>query len=345
VTGTDPLDHATAYLGAGRPEQARRIIAAHLASHPDDPRALCLMSQAHRELDDHELSLESARAALRVDPDNEWAWRLVSLAESRLGNYEAAHGAADAVRRLRPDSWLSHTNYAQVDATARRVTVATHTALARAFDLGPSQAQVHLVAGNVAMAENRWSVAATAFREALRIEPQNQAARNNLALAQLRSLNHGRAARTFSELLADDPDSALALRNLRVAARAALRTVHLILWIGVLLAVFYYSSTVYSVKYPDFPMFAVAATAEVIAVAAYLVRFRVGSGSRFAVIARSMYSIDRGLIWWAGCLAVALAASVVFAFLPPQVGTVYRYALLVPLIAGIVIARTTARLP
>ena len=66
--------------------------------------------------------------------------------------------------------------------------------------------------------------AITAYREAIRLDPNHVAARNNLATALARSGRQDEAIGVFREVLAIDPESLAALRNLALSLEEAGRT-------------------------------------------------------------------------------------------------------------------------
>ncbi|PPF76832.1 hypothetical protein C5B96_16255 [Subtercola sp. Z020] len=327
------LVHARTYLSLGKPADALRALAPHLASNPDDERGLCLASQAHLVAGQHAAALQTAQQALIQSPDNEWAWRLTALAYSKLGNTVEARAAAQTAQSIAPQLWVTHAQVAQVDIAAKRITRQAEEAAREAVRLAPEEPDAHLTVGNVALAQQNWPVAEAAFRSALKLQPDHPAARNNLSLVMLRQGRAGSAAAGFIDILSTDPGSEVALRNLRAVAAVALRRIHFILWIAFAIVTVTFSgatqpsdSPVYGMVWQDF-LAATALTAGVFVVV-YLVRLRRAAGRRFARFIRSIPRIDGLLVVWAGMLVADYALMVGAVF------TSVRYAQLLYLLAG-----------
>ncbi|RFA08868.1 hypothetical protein B7R54_06235 [Subtercola boreus] len=314
------LVHARTYLSLGKPADALRALAPHLAAHPDDDRGLCLASQAHLVAGQAARALEAAQQALVRTPDNEWAWRLVALSYSKLGNISEAKAAARTAQSLAPELWVTHAQVAQVDIAAKRITADAEHAAREAVRLAPLEPDAHLTAGNVALAQQNWPVAEAAFRSALKLQPDHPAARNNLSLVMLRQGRAGSAAAGFIDILQADPGSAVAVRNLRAVAAVALRRIHFILWIAFAVVTVAFSgasqptdSPLYGTVWQDF--LATVAVGSGIFIVVYLVQLRRAAGRRFARFVQSIPRIDGLLVVWAALLVAcwALMAGATFA--------------------------------
>jgi Flp pilus assembly protein TadD len=219
LTIAPAVAQARLLIGARRFQDAVAALAPYLAGAPDDDEALCLVAQARFELDQPELALDAANAALRVSPDKEWALRLASLALARLGRFGEARAAADEAVRVSPNLWLTHLQRAQVDITAKHITATSWAAAQRAVELAPDEAGAHTTYGRVALADRQVKVAEKAFREALRLDPQDAAAHNNLGVALLRQRRLGRATSLIIGAAGIDPMSATYIANVGVSIR------------------------------------------------------------------------------------------------------------------------------
>ncbi|MEF2976570.1 tetratricopeptide repeat protein [Subtercola sp. YIM 133946] len=332
------LTHARTYLSLGKPADALAALAPHLASHPDDERGLCLASQAHLVSGDAARALDAAQHAAALTPDNEWAWRLVALSYSKLGHHPEARAAAANAQAIAPQLWVTHAQVAQVDIAAKRITPESQHAAREATRLAPLEPDAHLTAGNVALAQNDWANAESSFRSALRLEPGHAAARNNLSLVMLRRGRAGSAAAGFVDILSTDPDSEVAVRNLRAVAAVALRHIHFILWVAFAVVTVAFSSAsepdgspAYGVIWSDF-LGGVALVSGVI-ILVYVLRMRRAAGARFGQFVRSVPRLDRLLTAWAGLLVADYLLMVAACFT-----TVHRAQLLYLLAGAILVA-------
>lgn len=217
----DPaVARARALLDAGRSQDAISTLGPYLASNPDDVRALCVLAQAHLRLSDGERALVAAQAAVAADPGEEWAVRLLSSALVTQGRYNEARWMADEAIRLAPNQWRCHAQLAGVDVAAKTITTSTRRAAQRVVELAPEEADAHLVAGNVALADTKYRAAAAAFREVLRLDPSNASAHNNLGVVALRRRRLGQATSFMVNAAGIDPMSPNYVANIGVAVRA-----------------------------------------------------------------------------------------------------------------------------
>jgi Flp pilus assembly protein TadD len=321
----DPLGQARVFLEVNRPKETLRIVSARLAENPDDAAALLLLAQAHLAAasgaEGGSNALPAAQHVIELDPNDSHAWRLLSLCYTRLGWHRQAREAARAARNLSPDQWVSHTVVAHADASGGAVTDDTRASIAEAMRLGPNHPEVHFAAGHVAQASRQFAAAKEHYERTLAINPDHTGARNNLALIELRRGNAGQAAAGFAGLLAQNPNSQLALRNLRATGFSALRIVYLILIVCVLLMANVAGGTATSAD-PD-EQFAgiIVAVLAIGSVTGYVLWFRHRAGIYFGRFVRSVPSTDRLLLVWAVVLAVCLAAIAGAVFAPGRIAS------------------------
>jgi tetratricopeptide (TPR) repeat protein len=93
----------------------------------------------------------------------------------------------------------------------------------RAVELAPLHAETHLTRGVLAGAVGNLPVAEQNYREALRLDPENAAARNNLATIELRGNNLEAATAGFAAALAENPRLQVARDNIDLVCRRVLR--------------------------------------------------------------------------------------------------------------------------
>jgi Flp pilus assembly protein TadD len=235
VTGPtdDPLVRARTLLDLRRPEQAVELVQRHLAQHPSDAEALCLLATAHHDLGQDVLALDAANRARAAAPDWEYPHRLASSALLRAGRAADAADAARHARALQPDLWATHAQLAYALGACLRWDEAYDAAVA-AVSLAPQEAEAHACGGYAAMGREWWDVAERALLRALELDPQHAGAHNNLAVVRLKRRQVGEAARGFSASAAADPtDSEEALGNLLGVLWRAVFPVHAGLLAGV----------------------------------------------------------------------------------------------------------------
>lgn len=220
----DSIGRARTLIDLGRHEQARAELAKALADDPASTEAWCLMAQCEQKAGNVDAMLYAASQALVSNPDSEWAHRLHSLAQHKLGRHnEAVESAREAIR-LAPHQWQQYV----VLVTAMIPLLDQHLAEAswaadRAVELAPLHAETHLTRGVLAGATGNLPGAERNYREALRLDPENAAARNNLATIELRGNNLEAATAGFAAALAENPRLQVARDNIDLVCRRVLR--------------------------------------------------------------------------------------------------------------------------
>lgn len=154
----------------GRPRAAIAVIESALAVDHEHPVAWCWLSAAYLDIGEASESLDAAKRAMTLG-EPAWAHRLASLALIELGRHdEAVVSAGEAVRRA-PDDWrgLVTLSEALAHAEPEQAVRAAHAAVDRA----PDEARTHEVLGDAAMQAHDWTLAETAYRDAVRLDPSN----------------------------------------------------------------------------------------------------------------------------------------------------------------------------
>jgi Flp pilus assembly protein TadD len=346
VSSLDAASEARVYLDTNRPSQALRSLGEALAGQPDDPELLHLLAQAHLAADPGRQgatdAIAAATKAIALDAEDPFPWRILSIAYTRLGLHTQSREAARTSRQLAPWLWVSHTIVAHADASAHAISIDTTQSLSEAMRLAPGEAEVHFAAGRVADAARDTTAAAGHYREALSLDPTHAGARNNLAVIDMRNGNAGRAAAGFVGILAQDPNSTLALYNLRVAAGRSLRVVNIVLWVAVVIVNGVGRGP--ATGPADKIVSVVVAILAAACVLGYVLWVRRRAGAYFSRFVRSIPRTDRVLTAWAGALALCLVAIVVAIFVPTAaVRVIYSGAailLLLSLVGSTVLRRT-----
>ncbi|HEX8509754.1 MAG TPA: tetratricopeptide repeat protein [Propionibacteriaceae bacterium] len=207
------LARAEMLVSLGRQEEALAALAAVLAAEPDNGYALCMQAQAQLQLDRPDEARAAAEAAMKADPSAEWPVRLLSIALRELGEQPRAVELATASVRMEPNLWEPRAILAlamsEAKASRPRARRVAHTAIR----IAPNEPQPYFVLGLVADRMGRYADAETAYRHALRLDPQHAAARNNLSVILSRRRDYIGAARGFTEAAVGDPRLDIARRN------------------------------------------------------------------------------------------------------------------------------------
>ncbi|WP_406187138.1 tetratricopeptide repeat protein [Streptomyces sp. NBC_01006] len=177
------LQQADALFDLGRHEQAAALAAQHLAGDPDDANALVLLARCRHSLGDEQQALTTVEHA--------------------------------------PQHWASHYTLGMVlDRGARRKRKrAAYESARRAVALAPEESDAHVLVGLTAHHTGNHRVAQQSYETALRLNPNNSTAHNNLSLLHLRRrwLRPGswtRAAEGFVQAAALDLEDRHARHNL-----------------------------------------------------------------------------------------------------------------------------------
>lgn len=229
-----------ALLDADQWEAAGRELGPYLASHPEDSHALCLAAMVQLHSGDLTGARRSAATATRLTPTSEWAQRLLSSAELGLGRKKEAQVAADAAVAAEPGAWQARVQRSAV-LLARGRRDAAEKAARVAVELAPLQPDTHVALGVVAAAF-RPGDAEAAFREALRLAPNDVHAHRLLAELALRRRRVGDAVVAFRSVGSLDPADRGALTGV---ANAALHGARMAGCLVVLCLVFSWSGRVY----------------------------------------------------------------------------------------------------
>lgn len=191
-------------LESDRPQNAIERLRPWLAEHPGHAAGLRLLALAHAQLNQHELALPAAQAAIAADPGHDIAWQQAGLALHSTGQFGPA---VDHLRRaveLDPDDWSNHANFAVVARSFPELLPEARLAALHAVRMAPDEADAHFVVGLVAQDQRDARTAETAYRQALTIDPQHAHAHNNLGTMLYDRGRRLRAASFFLDALASD---------------------------------------------------------------------------------------------------------------------------------------------
>jgi tetratricopeptide (TPR) repeat protein len=225
------VTRAAQLIDLRRPEEAARLLAGWLAAHPDDADALCLAARAELALDNLPRAVDRATRAAAADPDAEWPLRLLALARSRQGRHQDAMQAASAAVALAPWAWQTHHVMAHAAVEAPGGIIQAWDAARRACELAPNESDAHTVMGTVALAAGDKVTAEAALTEALRLDPANAIALNELGRVQLGRRNHVGAATIFAQAARSDIRLEAPMHNIDVALTAVSARLFVCAWL------------------------------------------------------------------------------------------------------------------
>jgi Flp pilus assembly protein TadD len=219
-TGTahGAVRRAEVLIDLRRYAEAAEMAAQAVAADPENVSARCTLAYALLEAGNTEESLRAAEAAAAADPDYEWPHRLRALALVRSGRKVDALRAAEEAVRLAPYERTAHQVHAECLLEVRRYGDAKDAAN-RVREMAPASADGLLLLGLIAIRKRQAQKAYRYLSEAVRLEPDNAHAHNQLGVAY-EMLENGAAARESFEAAARlDPAYARPRRNLVRSAR------------------------------------------------------------------------------------------------------------------------------
>jgi tetratricopeptide (TPR) repeat protein len=201
----ETVARAEALLDAGRPEQAIELLSKELATAPDDVPMLQTLARAQLEVDPKAAVL-SAQQLISLDPEEHHGHLYAALAYDELGNRSQALEHARAAARIAPDDLSVVMTYAIVVSRKTFGRKEGMRAAKHAMALAPDDAAGYIAAGAVELHSGRWRRAARWFERALEIDPHDQMARINLAVAKQGAGNVAAALGGVDGLLRFDPN-------------------------------------------------------------------------------------------------------------------------------------------
>jgi tetratricopeptide (TPR) repeat protein len=217
---SDPYALPEALVAAQRWDSARSALGEALASTPDDPRLLGLLVRTLRAQGARQEALDASQRLLALTPQDPYALRLGTLVCLDVGWIDEAIGLADRAVEQDPGNSANHLALSRAWAgSTRPEAVAKQLAAAQeAVLIDPNSVDAQVQIGAALAAEGDVQAARAAYFEALRRDPGNTAALNNLAVLEMQSGSPAEAARHLASALAANPQGVSARRNLDALA-------------------------------------------------------------------------------------------------------------------------------
>jgi tetratricopeptide (TPR) repeat protein len=219
VTPADPADGAAALargqalVTLGRHRDALAVLARAAVLSPGDPAPWCLQAACHLSLGEPQAALTAAERAVAAAPANSWGHRVRALALAALDRPGDAEGAAAEAVRLAPASVVNLQLLAQCQVKAGHKAQGADTA-ERVRQLAPADPATWLLLNFVALRSGQPGEAARHALQALRLDPTNSLALNNLGVAYRHQFRFIRALQCFIRSWRLAPNAAHARRNI-----------------------------------------------------------------------------------------------------------------------------------
>ncbi len=216
-------EQARALISVGKYREALPLLFKALECAPKNPRLLCLITQAFDSLDEWDEAEKYADEAIAAAPDEEWGHRLRGLALRAKGDHISALAAMQEALRLAPrEKFVLNTlvqAYLSVDDTEQ-----AHRAAESLIATAPDWADSYIAMALVAMEEGDWEEAEQHCRKALSLAPLSYLAMNNLGLTLRHQARIEDAIDCFHQAVKLDPENAVARDNLKDAVTSYLES-------------------------------------------------------------------------------------------------------------------------
>ncbi len=217
---SDPYALPEALVAAQRWDSARSALGEALAANPDDPRLLGLLVRTLRAQGARREALDASQQLLVLTPQDPYALRLGTLVCLDVGWVDEAIALAGRAVARDPGNSANHLALSRAWASSTRPeAVGNQLAAAReAVLIDPHSTDAQVQIGAALAAEGDVASARVAYLEALRRDPGNTAALNNLAILEMQSGSTAEAARHLASALASNPQGSAARHNLDALA-------------------------------------------------------------------------------------------------------------------------------
>ena len=211
-----------------RLDDAERTAREALAADPQDAAVLTELAAVLLSAERHADGLAAADAAAALAPQDERVHRVRGVLLARLGRHTEALHAGYAAVSLAPNEPFAALGYATVLQIAGRLDD---------VELAPAEPAAHLRLADVASDRHDLVTARRAYAETLRLDPDNAAARHDLAVLDLQAHRPGDALRGLVEAGRMDPTQPLVLRNIAAVVWRLAWLLRIVLVVGVFVVI------------------------------------------------------------------------------------------------------------
>jgi tetratricopeptide (TPR) repeat protein len=198
------LSRARHLVELQRWQEAIEAVGPAIAAPGTAAEAHCVRAQCEIGLGQPRRAAKAARDALALDPYNEWAQRLLSVAYLQTGRKQDARAAAREALRLSPGSVHGYHVLALSELALKQLKGARDAAEA-AVASDPHEPLAHETLGIVRTVQRDWAGAEAAYREGLRLAPQDADMAIGLAEALRRQGRRDEAAEIYLAAGRSDP--------------------------------------------------------------------------------------------------------------------------------------------
>jgi len=173
-------EDATAGTASGATKQTMQKLEALGYLTPDNPDALHNLGQRYQQQGDYRKAIENYKKAIAMRPSFYNAYNNLATCYGELKMYPEAIDALEKCIKLKPDDYFAMSNLAVIMMNTGRPDDALRFAK-QAVDTEPAYANGHVTYGAMLAMTKHYDEAEKQFNEALRLDPGNVTARDNLA--------------------------------------------------------------------------------------------------------------------------------------------------------------------
>jgi Flp pilus assembly protein TadD len=176
-------EDATAGTASGASEQTMKKLEALGYLTPDNPDALHNLGQRYQQKGEYQKAIESYKKAIAMRPTFYNAYNNLATCYGELKMYPEAIDALEKCIKLKPDDYFAMSNLSVIMMHTGKPDEALRFAK-QAVDTEPAYVNGHVTYGAMLAMTKHYDEAEKQFNEALRLDPNNASARENLRRVQ-----------------------------------------------------------------------------------------------------------------------------------------------------------------
>lgn len=188
-----------------------------LSAHPENSLAYVMIARAYMLKNQNPQALTTIKEALRLDPGNAYAHLLCGIALARTRRVKEAQQEYLLSLEIDPARAQSHNEYAGFLLSKKRDRTRAREHSQKAVALDPANAGYHATLGAVLAANRKFTEAEQAYREALRLDPDDFRLLRNYGEFLLQySYKRSEAYEFFRQAMERNPEDAYVRRDMRL---------------------------------------------------------------------------------------------------------------------------------
>jgi Flp pilus assembly protein TadD len=172
-------EDTAANTSSGASEQTMKKLEALGYLTPDNPDALHNLGQRYQQRGEYQKAIENYKKAIAMRPTFYNAYNNLATCYGELKMYPEAIDALERCIKLKPDDYYAMSNLAVIMMNTGKPAEALRFAK-QAVDTEPAYVNGHITYGSMLAMSKRYDEAEKEFAEALRLDPNNATARENL---------------------------------------------------------------------------------------------------------------------------------------------------------------------